>query len=801
MKAVIELSAARVVASSEARGPEAKAIQVLIEEVAKRTGITWTQLDSLPSELQQQPLIIAGTVAGLASLILHRSELEADIGRLQPEGFILHAAAQAGTPIIYIIGKDARGVLYGVGRFLRKAVMREQSIGMSVQTHIVSSPSFPIRGHQLGYRPKTNAYDAWSVEQYEQYIRELALFGANSIEILPPRTDDDATGPLMKVDPLQMMIQLSAIIDSYGLKVWIWYPNMAEDYSDPEVRREELAEREEIFSKLSRIDAVMIPGSDPGGMHPVPLFEWSGELSELLQRYHPQARIWLSPQVMKYEPRPWLEAFYEQVNQEPEWLGGVVYGPHIDELLPVYRERIPQKYRIRRYEDITHNYHCQYPVADWDLALAMTAARESYNPRPLAEKHIHNQFAAYADGNISYSEGINDDVNKFVWSDQDWNPDTPVIETLRDFARLFIGSEVAEGVAQGLLALEQNWVGPLIINDQVEVTLQQWMQMEQEGGPQVLNQYRFQMGLIRAYYDAYVKRRLIYETELEHKAKDLLRDAGRLGSLNAVEQAERVLEQANTAPVAQGYKQRCCELADELFANIGSQLTVERHFAIAVDRGAFMDTIDAPLNDANWLRTQFRLIRGLDDEQARLLHIRQALSRTNPGPGGSYDNLGSYRSAGRVDPGMGGYEDPGYLYSPRVAPSIYLLRMNEEKKHALGGVPLAWAQHVNALADTPIHATYQHLDPDSAYTVKVAYVGDTVDAELSRDCWVRLTVNDHYVLQDDIHVREGMVTIHESSIPQEALADGQIKLTFQRIRGFKRLNVAEIWIIRQPVQL
>ncbi len=47
----------------------------------------------------------------------------------------------------------------------------------------------------MGYRPKNNTLDAWEPAQFEQYIRELAFFGADSIEILPPRTDDELTVP------------------------------------------------------------------------------------------------------------------------------------------------------------------------------------------------------------------------------------------------------------------------------------------------------------------------------------------------------------------------------------------------------------------------------------------------------------------------------------------------------------------------------------------------------------------------------------------------------------------------------
>ena len=56
--------------------------------------------------------------------------------------------------------------------------------------NVTTAPKIALRGHQLGYRPKTNSYDAWDIAQWDQYIRELALFGANSIELIPPRSDD-----------------------------------------------------------------------------------------------------------------------------------------------------------------------------------------------------------------------------------------------------------------------------------------------------------------------------------------------------------------------------------------------------------------------------------------------------------------------------------------------------------------------------------------------------------------------------------------------------------------------------------
>ena len=98
---------------------------------------------------------------------------------------------------------------------------------------ITTVPKYPLRGHQLGYRPKTNSYDAWDLPQWEQYIRDLAVFGTNAVELLPPRTDDAADSPHFPTPPLKMMVEMSRLLDQYGLDVWVWYPAMDADYSDP----------------------------------------------------------------------------------------------------------------------------------------------------------------------------------------------------------------------------------------------------------------------------------------------------------------------------------------------------------------------------------------------------------------------------------------------------------------------------------------------------------------------------------------------------------------------------------------
>lgn len=783
---MLDISNGVILASKEMTGPEAKAIRVLFEEIEKRTGIRLPVGYDPPEE--GRPTIVVGTERSLNEIIKPYISLLETLERPGREGYRI-LIREDEQPTILIVGADPRGVLYGIGKFLRKLIWDKGSIKIKPFS-ISSTPKYPLRGHQLGYRPKTNAYDAWSVEQFEQYIRELALFGANSIEILPPRTDDAPTSPHMKVDPLEMMIKLSEIIDSYGLDVWIWYPNMftEEEYRDENCKKLEMEEREEIFSKLKRIDAVFIPGGDPGSLDVNTLFEWSEIVYEILKKYHPNAKIWLSPQCFR-PTKKWMEDFYNNVRKEPEWLGGIVFGPWVKTKLPELREIIPNKYPIRHYPDITHSLHCQYPVKDWDLAFAITLGRECINPRPKAEKYIHNLFAPYTIGSISYSEGINDDVNKFIWSDQDWDPETPVIETLRDYARLFISPKFVEEISQGIVALEENWEGPLLVNERVDITLKQWQDMEKCADQTVLNNYRFQMCLLRAYYDAYIRRRLIYETELERQALDVLGRAKEIGSLEAIEVAEEILERVKTQPVGEDYKNRCWELADELFKNIGSQLSVEKYNAIAWDRGAFMDAIDMPLNNYRWFKVQFDRIKEMEDEEDRKTVIYRIINRTNPGPGGFYDSLGNPTSFKRVLSAKKWEEDPGYLSSPCVVFTPYLLHLSKALEEQLGGVPLSWVNSVATLYDTPLVVRYEDLDPNSDYRLRVTYIG-AIGGK------VRLIANDRFLIHDFIDTKRKVLT-EEFKISKDIISSGELTLKWIADDGERGCEVAEIWLVKE----
>ncbi|HVW85886.1 MAG TPA: hypothetical protein VHB50_14450, partial [Bryobacteraceae bacterium] len=68
------------------------------------------------------------------------------------DGFTLTTSADS----VEIRGNDDRGVIFGAGYFLRQLRMSRQTLEIPAGLHVTSAPKIAIRGHQLGYRPKTN---------------------------------------------------------------------------------------------------------------------------------------------------------------------------------------------------------------------------------------------------------------------------------------------------------------------------------------------------------------------------------------------------------------------------------------------------------------------------------------------------------------------------------------------------------------------------------------------------------------------------------------------------------------------
>ncbi len=336
-------------------------------------------------------------------------------------------------------------------------------------------------------------------------------------------------------------------------------------------------------------------------------------------------------------------------------------------------------------------------------------------------------------------------------------------------------------MSEAILGLEENWRGPLAANVGVERTLARFQAMERAAAPRDLLNWRFQQGLYRAYYDAYVRRRLIKEQAAQTQATSVLANAVGLGSMTAMAEAEGVLA-VGAQPVAADLRTRVFQLAEALYQSARMQLSVPLYRAIAVGRGANLDLVDAPLNDRAWMSAQFTTIRALPGERERLAALDRIVRWTDPGPGGFYDDLGASGAQPHLVAPPAFRDDPGPYLSGLTG---------------FGSGPdwrLSWMSHAEAFYDGALTMRYTGLDPTAAYTVRVVYAGDVY----SQAVRIRLTADEAHQVHGPIP-KPSPVTPVEFTIPRAATSDGALTLTWrisEGIGGAGRGNqVAEVWLL------
>lgn len=754
-----DLSQAVVVAPASLSPVEKKAAQVLVEEVVKRTRLEWP--------------IAEAAMTGRPSITLRRNPAGGPA-----DGYTIRTSGTA----IEILGNDARGTLFGAGRLLRELRMDRDSATLPDGFSITTAPKYRLRGHQLGYRPKTNSYDGWTAAMWDQYIRDLAVFGTNAVELIPPRSDDAADSPHFPLPQMTMMIEMSRILDSYGMDVWAWYPAMDKDYNDPATVSKALDEWADVLKRLPRLDAVMVPGGDPGHTKPDALMALLEKQAASIRKFHPKVQMWVSPQGFDQK---WMDEFYAILDKQPAWLTGIVHGPQVRVSIQELRRRVPARYPIRNYPDITHSLQAQYAVPTWDAPEAFTDAREGINPRPTEMRAIFHDAQPSTIGFLTYSEGCNDDVNKILWSEMGWNPDVDIDAALREYARYFISARFEEPFAQGLRGLERDWQGAYATNPSVEPTFALFQSLERQATPRDLLNWRFQQALYRAYYDALNRRRWLQEQATEERAMHALAEAPRVGSLAAMEAAWQILHApAEVSPL----RQRVFEVAEALYQSVRMQLSVERYKAIGRDRGATLDNIDVPFNNRNWLDKRFAAIRQMTDERARVKEVHGIVHWTDPGPGGFYDDLGNPAAQPHLLRPRTYEQDPGNLLSPRNA-FVNTSRPGVDWR-------ISTMSHAEVMYDGPMEMLYRHLDPAAQYKLKIIYGGEVSAARI-----LRLTANGSY----EVHPFRKIDNVQEPVefvLPKSVTASGSLRLRWERTPGMpgngRGTQVAEVWLLREP---
>lgn len=390
-------------------------------------------------------------------------------------------------------------------------------------------------------------------------------------------------------------------------------------------------------------------------------------------------------------------------------------------------------------------------------------------------------------GFLAYSEGVNDDVNKFVWSALAWDPVAPVEKILRDYSRCFLDDAVANGFTEGLLQLEANWQGPLLDDPRISATLAHFQKLEQQAPPSVRSNWRFQQALYRATYDACVQARLRHETAITSAALDALRHKSRAtprpAATQALQQATAALQRMDREPVAPELRQRLFELGDALYRGIRMQMSVRRYHAENEERGATLDTLDTPLTDAPWLLAEFQRIASLPGDTAQWQAIGQLLHRTDAGPGGCYDDLGNPEHQPHLMLGERN-GDPEFRHTALCAFAF------PDQRPA--SAPLAWKRWASSMYGAPLEMLYRGLDDGARYRLRVVYAGNPR---------IRMSLEAGGSAVHPLQERPQPQRAQEFAVPPGAVQRGELRLVWRAEPGRggagHGCQVAEVMLLRE----
>jgi hypothetical protein len=285
------------------------------------------------------------------------------------------------------------------------------------------------------------------------------------------------------------------------------------------------------------------------------------------------------------------------------------------------------------------------------------------------------------------------------------------------------------------------------------------------------------MCLLRANYDAYVRRRLINETKLETEANSIMATAKAAGANATMERATAVLNRAVEKPVSADLRARIEDLCEKLFHSIGLQTSVPKYFASGEERGAVLDFVDYPLNNRWWLEDEFKKIRAFGSETEKVARLEQLATWENPGPGSFYDNVGNASKAPHVLRGYSEYVDPGEERRPE--PTFWWWDQGKSRAR------LSWQATM-----WPHSMVYEGLDPNATYVVRTGGYGQSL---------LRI---DGERIQPTTDGKE-MGEFKEFPVDPRLLQDRKLVLTWDRPTNEGQLNwrqhsrLAEVWLIKK----
>lgn len=384
-----------------------------------------------------------------------------DIGK---EGYEI-TASENGR--IQIKGNDQRGVLYGVGKFLHTSRFTEDGF-IAGTWRGKSVPEKPIRGIYFAVH-MGNFYETAPIEKVERYVEDLALWGLNSLLVVPSQTERTervlstakglgmTTGILIETNAIAP-IPAGLEADPSGGRGGI-VPAVCP--GKPGGLEYILESRNALFdwTRKMNIDYLCMWPYDAGGCGCANCRPWGSNgylkcvkgVSQLAHEKLPGIKVMLS--TWYFDSTEWA-GLSDTLSKNPDWIDVImeedidVAGHKLSYLPPLAGNLL-----IIGFPEIS-----MYNTFPWG----------GFGATPLSN-HLAGQWKRVQNirsGGFPYSEGVFDDISKVVLAQLYWNPDLATDQILKEYIAYEYLPDVADQVLKVIRTLEQNhhmrwWPGEL----------------------------------------------------------------------------------------------------------------------------------------------------------------------------------------------------------------------------------------------------------------------------------------------------------------------------------------------------
>lgn len=734
-----------------------------------------------------------------------------------PEGFLLKTANRPGGGVLLAAGRDQRGVLYAAGEILRRMIIREQTVEFPDSLEIRTAPAFEVRGTQFGQSGvarRLAKVRAWTTEETQRVIIDYAFAGANTFPTGP--------GPMfdfIKSFGLKTQGSFGANTGP-GPEEWQAKESIGRIgylcLSVAEARAAQLKRCEDKFKNSPTYDYVKFHGGDGGGCecdrcdpYGLTFIQLVEKMAAIIHKYHPSTKVYFTNQKFDNDDD---NAIFRYLQEKPrEWLWAWGYGPGSDAVTwqPGHRQthrmdlfrypgfgpfdlypreiirQLPPRHVLTYYNEITHWRYAQhayiqmYPRADRngdlppssghfiyerrpDQSLTMVYDRLTFFAWPRYYHRVFNDLLRFGVGDVTHSSGHHDHFNQWMWQRLLWSPRTSVEGVVDEYCRTWFGIEAAPLMAKAIFQLEENLEEdpgePLSVKEGID----RYFLLVKDAGWKIPATNMRTNWLWREYMqkgalDKYTQLSVREQAQLQERVERRIATALASGSdpSGAVGESLAWLDALTETEEMSLLREEARRLGEESNALFGVR-----------NEGFF--NLEHDFVGLGWLKRQLeRAQRASGRDQVELL--KMIVDYENAGPGGRYDNLGTYNHAPHVV--------KGYPYDHGQP---YVARMLSE-----GNRPGQRSMHFTQDEAEGVTLHYRDLDSEARYRIRFTFVRPWYqDRYVMRMNQKSQTIfADDVVLASDQELPERMSDFYTFDVPHKTTRDGELFIRLRKAPG------------------